>query len=60
MTFILDPLTLLVILNTAVLAYIWWQLHIMAEDLDAFIDNHNRFIEAVLKTERELNDKNDI
>jgi len=53
MTFILDPLTLLVILNTAILAYVWWQLRIITEDLDSLIENHNRFIDAILRAERD-------
>ena len=52
MTFILDPLTLVVILNTAILAYVWWQLRVLTEDLDSLIDSHNRFVDAILKAER--------
>ena len=55
MTFVLDPVTLVVTLNTAVLAYIWWQLRIITEDLDALIENHNRFVDAVLRADKELN-----
>ena len=54
MTFILDPLTLLVVLNTAILAYVWFQLRVITEDLDSLIENHNRFVDAVLRAEKEL------
>ena len=51
MTFILDPLTLLVILNTAILAYVWWQLRVITEDLNELVLNYNRFVDAVLRAE---------
>ena len=54
MTFILDPLTLLVVLNTAILAYVWFQLRVITEDLDSLIENHNRFVDAVLRADKEL------
>ena len=53
MTFILDPLTLLVILNTAILAYVWWQLRIITEDMDLLIEKHNNFIDSILRAERD-------
>ena len=55
MTFILDPLTLLVILNTAILAYVWWQLRVITEDMDSLIVSHNRFVDAVLRADKEIN-----
>mgnify|MGYP003992845677 CR=1 FL=1 len=54
MTFILDPVTLVVTLNTAVLAYVWWQLRIITEDLNELILNYNRFVDAVLRADKEL------
>ena len=54
MTFILDPLTLLVLLNTAILIYVWWCLRLITEDLDAIIDSHNRFVDAIISAERDL------
>ena len=54
MTFILDPLTLLVILNTAILIYVWWLLRLITDDLDALIDSHNRFVDAIVSADRNL------